>query len=142
VAPGTQTAAAGMVAPEMQLLNETSVSGWVNYMRDNLSSGIGQSNGTVNGVVLNRRDMRRDDSVQMALAAVPADLVTHVFDRLVYDQSNPTLKSEVTTAVGRIVVPALNATGSNQAQVDAAKRNRVNAALLLTLASPEYLAQK
>jgi uncharacterized protein (DUF1800 family) len=142
VAPGTQTAAAGMVAPEMQLLNETSVSGWVNYMRDNLSSGIGQSNGTVNGVVLNRRDMRRDDSAEMALAAVPANLVTHVFERLLYGQASQTLRDEITNAVGRIVIPALNATGSNQAQVDAAKRNRVNAALLLTLASPEYLAQK
>ena len=142
VAPGTQTAAAGMVAPEMQILNETSVSGWVNFMRDNLGSGIGQSNGTVNGVVLNRRDMRRDDSVQMALAATPADLVSHVFERLLYGQAGQPLKDEIATAVGRIAIPALNSIGSNQAQVDAAKRNRVNAALLLTLASPEFLAQK
>jgi uncharacterized protein (DUF1800 family) len=142
VAPGTQTAAAGLVAPEMQLLNETSVSGWVNFMRDNLSSGVGQSNGTVNGVVLNRRDLRRDDSTQMALAAQPDALTSHVLDRLLYAQANPALGIEISTAIGKIAIPALTVNGSNQAQVDAAKRNRVNAALLLTLASPEYLAQK
>ena len=142
VAPGTRTAAAGLVAPEMQLFNETSMSGWVNFMRDNLVSGVGQFNGTVNGVLLNRRDLRRDDAAEMALAAQPADLVNRVFDRLLYGQGSATLNDEVTTAVGKIVIPALNATGSNLAQVDAAKRNRVNAAMLLTLASPEFLAQK
>ncbi len=142
VAPGTQTAAAGLVAPEMQLFNETSVSGWVNYMRDNLGSGVGQTNGTVNGVVLNRRDLRRNDATEMALAAQPADLVNHIHDRLLFGTGTAGLKTEIATAVNKIVVPALNASGSNLAQVDAAKRTRVNAALLLTLASPEYLAQK
>ena len=142
VAPGTQTAAAGMVAPEMQLLNETSVSGWVNFMRDNLGSGVGLSNGTVNGVVLNRRDLRRDDAVQMALADQPAALTSHVLGRLLYGQPSVALANEITTVIGKVTIPALNAGGTNQAQVDAAKRNRVNAALLLALASPEYLAQK
>ena len=142
VAPNSQTAVLGMVAPEMQLFNETSVSGWVNFMRDNLGSGIGQANGTVNGVVLNRRDMRRADAEQMALANQPASLVAHVFERLLLGQASATLTNEVTTAIGTIAIPALNSTGSNLAQVDAAKRNRVNAALLLTLASPEFLAQK
>lgn len=142
VAPGTQTAAAGLVAPEMQLLNESSVSGWVNFMRDNLSSGVGQSNGTINGVVLNRRDLRRDDATQMALATDPGALTSHVLERLLYGQPSPTLSNEIATAIGKITIPMLNASGSNLAQVDAAKRNRVNAALLLTLASPEYLAQK
>ena len=142
VAPGTQTAAAGMVAPEMQLLNETSVSGWVNFMRDNLGSGVGQSNGTVNGVVLNRRDLRRDDAVQMALADQPAALTGHVLGRLLYGQPSVALANEITTVIVKVTIPALNAGGTNQAQVDAAKRNRVNAALLLALASPEYLAQK
>ena len=142
VAPGTLTAAAGLVAPEMQLMNETSVSGWVNYMRDNLGSGVGQNNGVVNGVTLNRRDLRRDDAAEMALAAQQADLVDRVFERLLYGQASLALRNEVVTAVGKITVPVLNANGSNQSQVDAAKRNRVNAALLLTLASPEFLAQK
>jgi len=142
VAPGTQTAATGLVAPEMQLLNETSVSGWVNFMRDNLGSGVGQSNGTINGVVLNRRDLRRDDAAQMALATDTTALTHHVLAQLLYGQPSPTLGNEISTAIGKITLPVLNASGSNMAQFDAARRNRVNAALLLTLASPEYLAQK
>jgi len=142
VAPGTQTAAAGLVAPEMQLLNESSVSGWVNFMRDNLSNGVGQSNGTINGVVLNRRDLRRNDATQMALATNTTALTSHVLEQLLYGPPSPTLSNEISTAIGKITIPTLNASGSNQAQVDAARRNRVNAALLLTLASPEYLAQK
>ena len=111
-------------------------------MRDNIASGVGQFNGTVNGVALNRRDLRRDDAAEMSFAAQPADLVKHVFDRLLSGQASTALNTEITTAVGKIVIPALNSSGSNQAQVDAAKRNRVNAALLLTLASPEYAAHK
>ena len=43
VAPGTQAAAAGLVAPEMQLAQETTAAGYVNYMRDNVSQGVGAS---------------------------------------------------------------------------------------------------
>ena len=54
IAPGSLSAAAGLVAPETRLLNESSAAGWVNYLRDNLDSGVGQFNATVNGAVLNR----------------------------------------------------------------------------------------
>jgi len=142
VPPGTVTAAAGLVAPEMQLVNETSVSGWVNYMRDNLASGVGQFNGTVGGTVFNRRDLQRDWSAEMALASSPVDLVNSVTDRLLYGTASVDLRSLISGAVAKIAVPALNSARSNQAAIDAAKRARVNAAVLLTLASPEFLVQK
>jgi uncharacterized protein (DUF1800 family) len=142
VAPGTQSAAAGLVAPEMQLVNESSVSGWVNYMRDNLNNGVGQFNGTVNGVVLNRRDLQRDWSGEMALAPRTAELVSAVTDRLMYGTATDALRTDIQTTIAKIVIPALNAGGTNQAQIDTAKRNRVYATVLLTLASPEFLAQK
>ncbi len=142
VAPGSRTAAAGLVAPELQLLNETSVSGWVNFMRDNLSAGVGAFNGTVNGVVRNRRDLQRDWSAELALAAVPANLAGSVADKLLAGQPSDALQAEVANAISTIAIPVLNATGSNQAQVDAAKRQRVNAAVLLTVAAPEFLVQK
>jgi hypothetical protein len=59
-----------------------------------------------------------------------------------YGQASAALQADIATAIGSIVVPVLNATGSNLAAVNAAKRNRVNAALLLTLASPDFLVQK
>jgi len=142
VAPNSQTAAAGLVSPEQQLLNETSASGYVNYMRDNISAGVGQNNGTVNGVVLNRRDLQRDWSFEMALAPRSSELVTHITDRLLYGQASVGMKTEILNTVNRITIPALNANGSNLAAVNAAKRNRINAAVLLTVASPEFLVQK
>ena len=142
VAPGSVTSAAGMVAPEMQLLNETSVSGWVNYMRDNLTAGVGAFNGTVGTVVLNRRDMQRDWQPEMALAAQPAALADRVLQKLLYGQASTALRTELISNIGSVAVPLLDATGSNQAAVNSALRNRVNAALLLTLAAPEFLAQK
>ncbi len=142
IAPGSQSAAAGLVAPEMQLLNESSAAGWVNYMRDNLSLGVGQNNGTVGGVVLNRRDLRRDWAPELALATQPSALVASVADKLLFGRISSTLSTEAATAVGKIVIPALNAGGTNQGAIDTAKSNRVKSAVLLVLASPEFLVQK
>jgi uncharacterized protein (DUF1800 family) len=140
VPPGSQAAAAGLVAPELQLAQETTAAGYVNYMRDNVTSGVGQFNGTVNGVVLNRRDLRQNYAPEIALADKPADLVNRLSDKLLYGSMPAALKTTIQGAVETIAIPA--ATGSNQAAIDTAKRNRVNAAVFLTVVSPEYQVQK
>jgi uncharacterized protein (DUF1800 family) len=145
VAPGTVAAAASLVAPEMQITHETTAAAWVNYMRDNVSSGVGVFNGTVGGVVLNRRDIQPDFGAELALAGDPAALVDRVTTRLNYGltgSAGAALKSEIVGAVTLLAVPALNAAGSNQAAIDSAKRTRVNAAVLLMLASPEFQVQR
>ncbi len=142
VAPGSQSALAGLVAPEMQLLNESSVSGWVNAMRDNLNSGVGQTNGTVNGVVLNRRDLQRDWTAEMNLATQSAVLTASVADKLLNGRASTALVTEISTAIDKITIPALNAGGTNQAAINTAKFNRVKSAILLVLASPEFLATR
>ena len=142
VAPGTAAAAAGLVAPELQIAHETSVAAWVNYMRDNVASGVGATNGTVGGVVLNRRDLRPDFTAELALAGDSAALVERVADRLTWGQAGAVLRTEISTAVASITVPVLNAAGNNQAAIDSARRNRVNAAVLLVLATPEFQVQK
>ncbi|MDP2006683.1 MAG: DUF1800 domain-containing protein [Rubrivivax sp.] len=141
IAPGSSAAAQGLVAPEMQIAHETSAAAWVNFMRDNVASGVGANNGTVNGVVLNRRDIRPDFTAELALANDPAALVDRVAGRLSYTAGTE-LKAEIATAVGSIAVPLLNAAASNQAAIDSAKRNRVNAAILMVLASPEFQVQQ
>lgn len=140
VPPGTQSAARGLVAPELQIASETSAAGWVNFMRDNIASGVGATNGTVNGVVRNRRDIQPDFTAELALAGDPAALVERVTARLTYGAASADLKTLITNAVTTISIPAL--TSTNQAQVDAARRNRVNAAVLLTVASPEFQVLK
>lgn len=142
VAPGTATASAGLVAPELQIAHETSVASWVNYMRDNVASGVGATNTTVGGVALNRRDIRPDFTAELALAGDPAALVERVADRLTWGQAGAALKTEISTAVASITVPVLNTAGNNESAIDSARRNRVNAAILLVLAAPEFQVQK
>ena len=142
VPPGTQAAARGLAVPEMQLAQETTASGYVNYMRDNVSSGVGSWNGTVNGTVFNRRDLQISYASEVALADKPSELLDRLNARLMYGSMPAALKAEIQGAVEKMAIPALNTTASNQKQVDDAKRNRINAALFLTLVSPEYQTQK
>ena len=135
VAPGTQSAARNLVAPELQIANETSVVGYVNFMRDNISAGAGLSAG--NG--LSRRDLQGDYSAELALANDVPALVDRVTARLTYGAIGAARRIEIINAVSAIAVPGA---GSTQTQIDAAKRNRVNAAILLTVAAPEFVVLK
>ena len=142
VAPGTAAAAASLVAPELQIAHETSVAAWVNFMRDNVASGVGATNNTVAGVALNRRDIRPDFSAELALSGDPAALVERVAEKLVWNQAGAALKSEIAAAVATIALPVLNSSGTNETAIDSARRNRVNAAVLLVLATPEFQVQR
>ena len=142
VAPGTGAASRSLQSPEMQIAHETTAAGYVNYMRDNIGSGVGSFNGTVGAVVRNRRDLQANLSTELALASDPAALVDQVLAKLTYGNIGTALRTEVVNAVTSITLPALTSNGSNQATVDAAKRSRVNAALLLVVASPEYQVQQ
>jgi uncharacterized protein (DUF1800 family) len=142
VAPNTATSAAGLIAPEMQLLNETSAAGWVNYMRDNLSNGVGSFNGTVGTTVFNRRDLQRDWTFELELAERPDALAKVVMQKLLANQYSEALRADISAQVSTITLPALLPDGSNAGAVLAAKRNRLYSTLLLTMATPEFLTQK
>ncbi|HEX4508558.1 MAG TPA: hypothetical protein VH328_00690, partial [Burkholderiaceae bacterium] len=62
--------------------------------------------------------------------------------KLLGDSASTTVKSQIASAVDSITVPVLNANKSNQAQVTAALQNRVWSAVLLSLATPEFIVQK
>jgi uncharacterized protein (DUF1800 family) len=142
VAPNTATSAAGLIAPEMQLLNETSAAGWVNYMRDNLTNGVGSFNGTVGTTVFNRRDLQRDWTFELELAERPDALAKVVMQRLLANQYSEALRADISAQVSTITLPVLLPDGSNAGAVLAAKRNRLYSTLLLTMATPEFLTQK
>jgi len=138
VPPGTLTAAAGLVSPEMQLAQETTAAGYVNFIRDAVASGFGQTNAQVNGVTVNRRDLQGDFTAELALADKPAELVARANTLLMQGRMSNALRDEIVGAISKLTIPALTANGSNQTQVNNAKRARVNATLLLVLAAPEY----
>ena len=142
VPPGTEAAKAGLVVPEMQLAQETSAAGYVNYMRDNVNSGVGAYNSTVGGVVRNRRDLQPDFAAEIALADKVPQLLDRLNARLMYGSMPPALKTETQGAVEKIVIPVLNSTSSNQVAIDTARLNRVKATIFLMLVSPEFQVQK
>jgi len=139
IAPDTETGARRLTMPELQITTETSVAGYVNTMSTAVAKGFGLFGlyGTAP-----RRDLQVDYAAAQAAAGSSAGLVDLVTARLLGDGVADAYKAQIRTAVDSIAVPVLKAGGANQAQVTAALQNRVYAAVLLTLASPEFIVQK
>ena len=118
VPPNTGIAAASMVAPEFQITNESSVIGYLNFMKRAVAGGIGDLTPDYSSLLPLADDaaaLLAEINLVLAAGALPADT---------------TLK-DLTTAVQTM------AKGD-----DTARRNRINAALLLVLAAPEFIVQK
>ena len=115
-----------MPQPEAQITNETSIAGYLNYMRGVITSGVGTATGGV-------RDIQADYGVELALAANPDALIDRVNLLLVAGNL-----SAATRAIIRAAVLSVNIGTTNPA---ADQRNRVNLAIFLTMASPEYIFQ-
>jgi uncharacterized protein (DUF1800 family) len=137
VAPGTQSAARNMVAPELQITSELSAAGYVNYMMRGISSGVSNINYNLPGGGRGR-DLQSDYAAELELASDVPMLVDRVTMRLTYGAASPALRTEIANAVSSITIP----TGVRQQSIDDAKRTRVNAAILLTMASPEFVVLK
>jgi uncharacterized protein (DUF1800 family) len=111
--PNSAIATAGLVAPEFQITSEPSVIAYVNYMQALISNGTG--------------DFRADYATISTLAADSTQLLDEV-DLLLGAALSATTKATIRTAIDAIAA--------------ASTANRVYTAILLTLASPEYLVQK
>ncbi len=112
--PNTAIATAGLVAPEFQITNEQTVVAYVNYMQSLIVNGAG--------------DFKADYGAILALAGDSAALVDEVNLVVAAGQLSSATVSSIRAAVDSIA--ATGATGS---------ANRVYTAILLTLASPDYL---
>ena len=114
--PNSPIADAGLVAPEFQITNEPSVIAYVNYMAALVQTGTG--------------DLRADYADMVALSADSQALVDEV-DILLGARLGTAAKASIKAAVDAIPTSAGNA-----------GLNRSYTAILLTLASPDYLVQK
>ncbi|MBC3876064.1 DUF1800 family protein [Undibacterium flavidum] len=126
VPPNSGIADAQLVSPEMQITAETSVVGYLNFMRDIIANGTGSG-----------RDVKPDYSAFTPLATTPDQLVDKVNLLLMANQMSSNLRTQLIAAVNSITIPA-----SPQTAIDTAKLNRVYMSVYLTMASPEYLVQK
>ncbi|TXI95536.1 MAG: DUF1800 domain-containing protein [Burkholderiaceae bacterium] len=119
VPPNTSIANAGLVAPEMQIVSESSVVGYVNFMQTavNGSRGVG--------------DLKADYSALLPLADNATALVAELNLLLAANQISASNASLISNAIASM------RTGS-----DSLRLQRIYAALTLVLASPEFIVLK
>jgi uncharacterized protein (DUF1800 family) len=139
VMPGGYSAEFGLLAPELQIANESSIAGYVSYMRNVIQSGTGRLQANLAGVT--RYDVQMpynlsSDNEWYVLASKTdsAGLIDDIDRKLMYGTMSASLKAEIETAVESIAFSAQ----PTASQI----RNRLWSALLLTVASPEYQVQK
>ncbi|MBT9495416.1 MAG: DUF1800 domain-containing protein [Paucibacter sp.] len=139
VAPGSESGAAKLTMPELQLVQETSVAGYANYIKGGVASGFGQRGLDWKAA---RNDVQFELSGLVALATKPVELVDQVAKQLLGARANAALKAEMVAAVESVKLDALKADASNKKSVDDQSLNRAKLGVYLALVSPEYLVQK
>jgi uncharacterized protein (DUF1800 family) len=125
VPPGTSIAAAGLVAPEMQMTNVSSVVGYINYLQ-----------GAIGSNVTGGSDMFSSYETEMSLAATPGPLLDRINLLLMAGEMDSTTYSQILDAMNAIEIPS-----GDQTAINAALANRVQTAIYLTMASPAFSAQ-
>ncbi len=121
VPPNTAIATAGLVAPEFQLIGETSVAGYTNFMQNVVQFGVGTGA---------PRDVQPNYASEIALAGNADALIDRVNRCLLAGSMSGTLRNDIRDAVNSLAM-----TGNGPF-------NRVYTAVLLAMASPDYLVQK
>ena len=147
VPPSTALSSSQLVAPEFQLVSEVSVAGYLNYMQGVIRNGIYawapetsnvyslvNGGGYISNPATDGYDMAPSYLAELALVTDAVALVARLNLLLCAGQ----LSAETQT----LIVTALNATAVTAASTDAKKLDRVAAAVLLVMASAEYLIQK
>ncbi len=122
VPPGTRMALTGQTVPEFQLLNETTVAGYINFMGDRISWGMGSTESRIKSVYPNERPLALD----------PPTLVKRLNLLLTANQLPARTVALIQNAVADV----------GPTTSDWAQQLRVWTAVLLVMASPEYLIQK
>jgi uncharacterized protein (DUF1800 family) len=128
--PPATALSAGTVAPEFQLVNESSVAGYLNFMQTVIDTG-----GSTTLVAAYAAEVALAES---PTAANPANLVNRVNLLLSGGQLASDTVSMITATVGGMA----GTVAGNATTTATNLRRRVCASVLLVLASAEYLIQK
>jgi uncharacterized protein (DUF1800 family) len=124
--PNSPISAAGLLSPEMQMTNVSTVVGYINYMQNAI--GANAQGGP---------DVFSYYSTEMTLAATPDQLLDRVNLLLMSGQMSSTLYNQILAAVDAIPI-----SGGDQNAINAALLARVQTAIYLTVASPDFAAQQ
>jgi Protein of unknown function (DUF1800) len=136
VPPNTALAKAQAPAPEFQLVNETTVGGYINFMQDVIRIGIYCPEPTVpQAAYVNwLPDVTARYSSELALVLDVAALVRRLNLMLCAGQ--------MLEANQKLIIAALSGTPLSASSTAAQKLDRVAAGVLLVMASADYLVQR
>ena len=137
VPPSTALAASGATAPEFQLVSESSVGGYLNYMQNVIRRGLyvnAPDQPNPGSTPSNGYDIVPDYTNELALVGDANALVAHLNLRLAAGQ--------LSDATCRLMADALSANPLSAASSVNARLDRIAAAVLMVMACPEYLVQK
>ena len=115
--PGSTVSAAGLVAPEFQITNEPTIIAYVNYMQGVIANGAGEA--------------KPDYAALTTIAADSAALLAELNLVLAAGQIGAGTIAQMKTALDTIATATTAGT-----------LNRIYAAIVLVMASPEYLVQR
>lgn len=124
--PNTSIAAAGKQSPEMQITGEPSVIGYLNLIQAAVQSGVGD-----------QHDILPNYSAEINMAPDADKLLDRVNLLLLGGRMSSTLRGQIKGVLNSIPVPAGNTSAATNA-----RKNRVYAAIFLTMASPEYIVEQ
>jgi uncharacterized protein (DUF1800 family) len=127
--PNTKTGSLGLLAPEMQIVDEVTVAGYLNTMQTVIANGIGSGN-----------DVKLSFAKEVAIASDPAALVDRVNYLLTYGNMTSARRQQIIEAVTAVTIPSGGTT--TQAQIDSALLSRARLAVFLTVASPDFIVQR
>ena len=122
VAPGTETGTAQLFAPEMQITHESSVTGYMNFMR----TFIDDTN--------QERSFVPNFAAELAVAEQPDALVERLNLVLTAGAMSAETRQRITDAVSSIEV--------SSSDPDQGRLRRVQAAVLLATTSADYIVQR
>ncbi len=131
VAPNTATGEAGLTAPELQIVNESSFSGYVGFMTRFIRD---------TSPVRDREtaSFTPDYSAALALADMPGDLIDHLDLLLTGNRLDEGTRDMIADAIGAIALPV---DAQDLEGIALARERRVHLAVLMVVTSPQYMTQ-
>ena len=137
IPPSSALATSGAPAPEFQLVSESTVGGYLNYLQGVVRNGIfvnGPDQPQSGSTASNGYDITASYVNELPLVTDAAALVRRLNLLLCAGQ----LSSDTQT----LIVTALQATAVTSTSTDSVKLNRIAAGVLMVMASADYLIQK
>ncbi|MAI90255.1 DUF1800 domain-containing protein [Ponticaulis sp.] len=130
IAPGTLSGEAGLTVPELQIMNAGTIPGYANFMTYFTHGYSGYSSNVEDHTFL------PDYSTEIELADDVDALLDHLSTFMTYDTLSPETRQNIADLVSAIYV-----SGDTDPE-DNGRLDRVKAAVLLIMTSPDYLVQR